>query len=202
MPRRPIKRYDPYPVIVKRTRFIEKHIRPILYGTFPEKAPMDCTGAIHKKTGKKLTQSAARRMRVSTWGWKIREFVMLRAFRYVDLRQQALAFVAKHGPWKDCTLAGDLELFIAWHTQVSEVRTRLKLWKNQPSETSTLGEIAESKIASETKNALRVGVCPLCGFDLPCSVCKVPNYLMDGRGGIYPDPNPKWKEVELAADDA
>jgi hypothetical protein len=175
-------------------RLVRNHIRPILYGTWPEKAPLDCTGAIymrrsgkHKK-GDPMLASMADNKRHLSWAWMTREFLRTRQFRMSELCAAARQFHADHGHPKGCTLIHDMELLKAFQQMLYKKSSAESRHLLNPRVSSSSGEIAERKAATSAKMALLAGVCPMCGDPLPCDPCDMPDVMMDGRGGLVAVP--------------
>jgi hypothetical protein len=64
-------------------------------------------------------------------------------------------------------------------------RTELETWRNREAlrdREQVLQGIAEK----EAKELALLGLCAVCGDDLPCQACGMPAVELDGRGGIRP----------------
>ena len=158
-------------VIVKRVK-AAKVLRAVLYGGHEVRvcnARIDCV-----------------------WAWTVREFVMLRDFRYSELLDEARRFVSLYGhvdplpagsPEKE-VLDLDLELVKAFERYMRSRRTELETWRKRPAECLTQQQILEGIATVEAKRLSLLGICPICGGDLPCEPCKLPAVQIDGRGGI------------------
>ena len=189
MPRRPFKRSPPH-VIYRRTALAKK-IRGILYGTYPEEAPLDSTGFVPKRPKPPRKDGAPReyhslavRKFVSAWAWLVAEFVSDRSFRYSELLEEARRYVAENGIWTDCTLAGDLEVRIAWQAQLRAKRLAEGRHKRGIDHFKQRDQVLREMARGDAKTALLAGVCPLCADPLPCEEHDVPLMQMDGKGGL------------------
>lgn len=159
---------DEWHVIARRKK-LAKMLREILYGGLPPRVP-----------GR----------RVDTWAWSVREFVRLRDFRYSDLLAEARWFVQNHGSpdVTECTTKNDLmeldlELLQAFEKYLRARRVDLETWRRSTRALSEQEKL-EGIAAAEAKSLALLGVCAVCGNDLPCSGCGMPAVLIDGKGGI------------------
>lgn len=179
---------------MRRVRLVRNHIRPILYGTWPEPAPLDCTGAIYMRRSGKFAKgdlmapAEANRKRHLSWAWMTREFLRTRQFRMSEMCAVARQFHAEHGPPKGCTLIHDMELLKAYQQTLYRKSAAENRHLLNPRVASNPTEIAEGRATTSAKAALLAGVCPMCGDPLPCDPCDMPDVMMDGRGGLVAVP--------------
>ena len=154
---------DPWHVIAKREKFAAR-LREILYGSSPTSCPSH---------------------RTSTWAWLIREFVHLRDFRYVELLDEARSFVKQYGHVESVSYDEelDLDLLKAFQQHLYRRRAELQTWRNRE-QVRDPKLVVQEMAAREAKDCLLLGVCPLCGSDLPCSACGTPEVVFDGKGGL------------------
>jgi len=165
-----------------------------LYGTWPEKAPLDCTGAVYRrrsgkhKKGDPMGAKEAAQKRELSWAWTTRQFLRTRAFRMSELCAVAREFHAEHGPPKGCTLTHDIELLKEYERVLHKKASAESRHLLNPRVAIDRAATAENKAAMSAKVALLAGVCPMCGDPLPCESCDMPDVMMDGRGGLVAMP--------------
>lgn len=170
--RRPVLT-DDWHVIVRRTK-AAKLMRQILYGGHEVKV---------------------REARIkSVWAWTVREFVMLRDFRYSDLLNEARRFVHTYGHVEPLPAGSteqevldlDLELVKAFESYLKERRTELQTWKKHPGVNEPVSDVIQRIAVDEVKRLAILGICGSCGDDLPCAECGLPAVKFDGQGGLVP----------------
>lgn len=172
MPRRPYSRDNRW-VILKRIKLARK-IRRILYGLPDEEGPeAPCWG----------DHSGGFYRREMTWSWQVREYVEDRSFRYSELLNEARRYVELHGPTNPTGLEQDLRLLRAWEDQVSQKRF---IEKRRQFEHLKPENFYQWVSQAQQKKELLSGLCPSCGDPLPCEDCAIPEFEIDGKGGIRP----------------
>lgn len=161
--RRPIET-DEWHVILRRTKLAGR-LRHVLYGGSPPHA--------HDK-------------RMTTWAFLVREFVRLRDFRYVELLRESRRFVTVHGYVESDTFDEelDLDLLKAFQVYLYDRRRELATWLNREEMRRDPQGMLERKAAQEAKSLALLGVCGVCGGDLPCGPCGLPAVALDGKGGL------------------
>lgn len=167
--------HDPWHVIARRMKMAEK-IRGLLYGTYPNEAGLDTTGAVNYKTGEPLKPAAMRQKRVSYWASLVAEFVRDRSFRYWEILRECNILVENRGgPWRHDplpTLDEDKALMILWATHMRAKR------KEEGRHLKGVADHAKDKFnamaKSQATDLILQGVCPGCAGDLPCADCDIP----------------------------
>ena len=178
---RPVRVYTPKngrrPVVVDewhtiaRRRDLAELLREILYGGVRVKVP---------------------KYRIEkVWCWTVREFVRLRDFRYSELLAEARRFVETYGHIEPLPPASsrtdvlelDLDVVKAFEKYLRERRTELNTWEHSTRVRSMKVKLEECA-AVEAKRLALLGVCAICGGELPCKPCDLPAVGLDGRGGL------------------
>lgn len=169
MPRKAFKR-DP-PGIVMRRLVTGTLLRKVLYGGRDVPWPRD------SQAGSKFTPAQTAHNRRMEWGFKVREFVMYRTFRYSELFALTREFVQQNGPWVGEGREDDIKLIKAWEAFMYDAREKMGRSKWVMRETDEPEEIArraaEAKAEERHFKMLKAGVCPLCAGDLPCAECGI-----------------------------